>query len=500
MAGGTWERCVREVTLSADPETVGSVGAGWSNLSSGLQQLRDALVGRSFVGPIATGQERPHVGGLPGMLAGWKGGGGDAYREHLGKIGKQIEDLITDATNVSGALTRIEGDIRKSVSTIPVPLMDDFGFNEWSLPNGTELDDARDGESSSGFLAALRKDYQSNPGSYADGAFRDKADDLEATMKVDGQAGDQKRGGWWDTGAHLDNWYRDNQQAATAAMAPLPQAVYTERPKLTVNRPEGYGGSDEVERDPRVPPTGRPDIGGGDFGGKPDIGGGGPTIGSRPPGIGDTGGPTSTVDPFSPTKPGGIGDGSPTGGTGQFTPPSTGSGYPGYADGDAGYSSGLAGASPSGVGGLGGGIGGGGVGSAGLGGAGGGFGGGAGVGSAGGIGSGGGLGGGAGGGIGVGGIPGMVGGGNGKLPPLTSAANALRTAAGAGAGGAGAGMAGGARGAGVGGAGMMGGGMMGGAGGAGHGGGGSGSEHSSWLTEDDDPWGPGDGASPGVLR
>ncbi|MEU5936585.1 hypothetical protein [Micromonospora sp. NPDC047187] len=495
MAGGTWERCVREVTLSADPETVGSVGAGWSNLSSGLQQLRDALVGRSFVGPIATGQERPHVGGLPGMLAGWKGSGGDAYREHLGKIGKQIEDLITDATNVSGALTRIEGDIRKSVSTIPIPLMDDFGFNEWSLPNGTELDDARDGESSSGFLAALRKDYQNNPGSYADGAFRDKADDLEATMKVDGQAGDQKRGGWWDTGAHLDNWYRDNQNAANTAMAPLPQAVYTERPKLTINSPDRSGVEDDIRRDPRVPPSGRPDISGGEFGGKPDIGGGGPTIGSRPPGIGDTGGPTSAVDPFSPTRPGGLGDGSPTGGTGQLTPPSTGSILPGYADGDAGYSSGLAGATPGGVGGLGGGIGGGGVGSAGLGGAGGGFGGGAGVGSAGGIGggAGGGLGGGAG--IGVGGIPGMVGGGNGKLPPMTSAANALRTAQAAG----GAGMAGGARGAGVGGAGMMGGGMMGGAGGAGQGGG-TGSEHSSWLTEDDDPWGPGDGASPGVLR
>ncbi|WFF00978.1 hypothetical protein [Micromonospora sp. WMMD964] len=487
MAGGTWERCVREVTLSADPETVGSVGAGWNNLSTGLQHLRDALVGRSFVGPIATGQERPHVGGLPGMLAGWKGSGGDAYREHLSAIGKQIEDLITDATNVSGALIRIEGDIRKSVSTIPIPLMDDFGFNEWSLPNGTELDDARDGESSSGFLAALRQDYQNNPASYADGAFRDKADDLEATMKVDGQAGDQKRGGWWDTKSHLDNWYRDNQQAANTAMAPLPQAVYTERPKLTVNRPDGNDGSDDLRRDPRVPPTGRPDIGGGDFGGKPDIGGGGPTIGSRPPGIGDTGGPTSTVDPFSPTGPGGIGGGSPSG-TGQLTPPSTGSGYPGDDD----YSSGLAGAGPSSVGGLGGGIGGGGLGGAGLGGAGGGFGGGPGVGSAGGVGVGGGLG--AGGGIGVGGIPGMVGGGNGKVPPLTSASNALRTAAG------GAGMAGGARGAaGVGGVGMMGGGMMGGAGGAGHGGG-TGSEHSSWLTEDDDPWGPGDGASPGILR
>ena len=41
-------------------------------------------------------------------------------------------------------------------------------------------------------------------------------------MKVDGQAGDQKRGGWWDTKSHLDNWYRDNQQAANTAMSPLP--------------------------------------------------------------------------------------------------------------------------------------------------------------------------------------------------------------------------------------------------------------------------------------
>ncbi|MEU8181411.1 hypothetical protein AB0B85_28505 [Micromonospora sp. NPDC049044] len=492
MAGGTWERCVREVTLSADPETVGSVGQGWGNLSSGLTQLRDALVGRSFVGPIATGQERPHVGGLPGLLAGWKGSGGDAYREHLGEIGKQIEDLVTDATNVSGALGRIETDIRRAVASIPVPLGDDFGINEWSLPNGTELDDARDGESASGFLAALRKDYQSNPGSYADGAFRDKADDLEATMKVDGQAGDQKRGGWWDTKSHLDNWYRDNQQVANTAMSPLPQAVYTERPKLTVAGPDPREGRDDVRRDTRVPPTGRPDIGGGEFGGGSGTGGGGPSIGSRPPGIGGGGGPTSTIDPFSPTGSGGIGGGPSSGSTGGFTPPPTGSGYPGYPEGDDSYSSGLAGASPSTVSGLGGG----GVGSAGLGGAGGGFGGGPGVGSAGGIGSGGGLG--AGGGIGVGGLPGMVGGGNGKVPPMTSAANALRTAAGAGAGGAG--MPGGARGgAGMGGAGMAGG-MMGGAGGAGHGAGGTGSEHSSWLTEDDDPWGPGDGAMPGVLR
>ncbi|GGO18192.1 hypothetical protein [Micromonospora parathelypteridis] len=492
MAGGTWERCVREVTLSADPETVGSVGLGWGNLSSGLTQLRDALVGRSFVGPIATGQERPHVGGLPGMLAGWKGSGGDAYREHLGEIGKQIEDLITDSTNVSGAMARIETDIRTAVASIPVPLGDDFGINEWSLPNGTELDDARDGESASGFLAALRKDYQSNPGSYADGAFRDKADDLEATMKVDGQAGDQKRGGWWDTKSHLDNWYRDNQQAANTAMSPLPQAVYTERPKLQVGEAGRY--RDDYRPDDRVPPKDVGDVGGG---GGFDTGGG-PQIGSKPPGIGAdiSGGPTSKGGPFSPPPTSGFGDGSGTGGgSGSFTPPPTGSGYPGVDDG---YSTGLAGAAPSGIGagygGAGGGLSGANLGSAGLGGAGGGFGGGA----------GGGIGGGGGGGLGaagVGSIPGMVGGGNGKVPPMTSAANALRaaTGAGAGAGAGGAGLAGGARGgAGMGAAGM--GGMMGGAGGAGHGGGGTGSEHSSWLTEDDDPWGPGDGASPGILR
>ena len=55
MAGATWERCVREVTLSADPYTVGLVGSGWSNLSTALGHLRASLVGRSVVGPIAAG-------------------------------------------------------------------------------------------------------------------------------------------------------------------------------------------------------------------------------------------------------------------------------------------------------------------------------------------------------------------------------------------------------------------------------------------------------------
>ncbi|NES36336.1 hypothetical protein G3554_09150 [Micromonospora sp. PPF5-17] len=441
MAGGTWERCVREVTLSADPETVGSVGVGWSNLGTGLGYLRDALIGRSFVGPIAPGTERPHTGGLTGMLAGWKGSGGDAYREHLGEIGKDIEELITHATNVSGALSRIEGDIRKAVASIPIPLMDDFGWNEWSLPGGTELDDARDGESQSGFLAALRKDYGAHPELYADGAFRDKADDLEATMKVDGNASDHKRGGWWDTKSHLDNWYRDNQQAANTAMSPLPTAVETERPKLVVPSPTGDTVGD-YRPDDRKPPAGYPGGGGGGGGG---IGGGGgmPNVGST--GIGGGGGsPYSGHSSIAPPPTGGNFDSGGPGG-GSHTP-STGAGLPGSGTPD--YGTGLAGAgAPT----LGSGYGGG----PGLG------------------------------GIGVGGIPGMVGGGNGKVPPMTSAASALRNAAGAGAG------AGGLRGAG-----MMGG--MGGHGGAGHGG--SGTEHSSWLTEDDDPWGTGDAASPGILR
>ncbi|MGW8646526.1 MULTISPECIES: hypothetical protein [Micromonospora] len=495
MAGGTWERCVREVTLSADPETVGSVGAGWRNLSTALGHLRDSLVGRSFVGPIAPGQERPHTGGLPGLLAGWQGSGGDAYREHLGEIGKEIEELITHASNVSGALSRIEGDIRTAVASIPIPLMDNFGWNEWSLPGGTELDDARDGESQSGFLAALRSDYQSNQALYADGAFRDKADDLEATMKIDGNANDQKRGGWWDTKSHLDNWYRDNQQAANKAMSPLPAAVEAERPKLVVPQPDGRL-DDGYRADPRVPPSGVPGgglPGGGGGGGAGGGGGGMPSLGST--GIGGGGGGVGGGGSFTPPPTTGVPDfgGSGPGG-GSYTPPGTGlpgAGAPG--SGSPEYGTGLAGAGGPGTitpGGPGSTLGGGGAGlstGAGFGGGGGG----AGLGSAGGIG-GGGLG--AAGGMGVGALPGMVGGGNGKVPPLTSAAGALRAAAGAGPGGAG---AAGARG-GLAGAGMMGGGMMGGHGGAGHGGGGG--DHSSWLTEDDDPWGAGDGASPGILR
>ncbi|MFG1678007.1 hypothetical protein [Micromonospora sp. NPDC049282] len=493
MAGGTWERAVREVTLSADPETVGSVGTGWNNLSTALGYLRDSLVGRSFVGPIATGQERPHSGGLPGLLAGWKGSGGDAYRDHLNGIGKDIEELITHASGVSGALSRIEGDIRTAVASIPIPLMDDFGWNEWSLPGGTELDDARDGESQSGFLASLRKDYQANQALYADGAFRDKADDLEATMKVDGNASDQKRGGWWDTKSHLDNWYRDNQEAANKAMSPLPVAVETERPKLVVPQPTAKDQRDGYTPDTRTPPSGVPDTGlpGGGGGGG---GGGGkmPSLGST--GIGGGGGGGGSYDGGSFTPPpttGGADLGGRPGGAGTHVPPVTGAGAPGSLDDD--YGSGLAGAGGPGTitpGGPGSTFGGGGGGLSTVGG--GGFGGGgAGLGSAGGLG-GGGLG--AAGGMGVGALPGMVGGGNGKVPPLTSAANALRGATGAGGAGVG---AGGPRGGMAGGA-MMGGGMMGGHGGAGHGGGGG--EHSSWLTEDDDPWGAGDGASPGILR
>ncbi|MET9301739.1 hypothetical protein ABZX66_20690 [Micromonospora aurantiaca] len=498
MAGATWERCVREVTLSADPYTVGVVGSGWSNLSTALGHLRDSLVGRSFVGPIAAGQERPHTGGLPGMLAGWKGSGGDAYREHLSEIGKDIEDLITHASNVSGALSRIEGDIRKTVASIPIPLMDNFGWNEWSLPGGTELDDARDGESQSGFLAALRSDYQGNQSLYADGAFRDKADDLEATMKIDGNASDQKRGGWWDTKSHLDNWYNDNQKAANAAMSPLPAAVEAERPKLAVPQPKNDFG-DGYRGDPRVPPSGVPG-GGLPGGGAPGGGmpGGGMPGGGPMPSIGSTGigGGTPGGGSYTP-PPGGPGGGLPGGGS--YTPPTTGGipelgGAPG--SGTPEYGSGLAGAggpgtvTAGGPGTLGLGAGGVGGGAGGLSAGGGGFGGGgAGLGSAGGIG-GGGIG--AAGGMAMGGLPGMVGGGNGKVPPLTSAASALKAAAAAGPGGAA-----GARG-GMAGAGMMGGGMMGGHGGAGHGGDAAG--HSSWLTEDDDPWGTGDGASPGILR
>ncbi|MCT2281849.1 hypothetical protein [Micromonospora chalcea] len=489
MAGGTWERCVREVTLSADPETVGSVGAGWRNLSTALGYLRDSLVGRSFVGPIAAGQERPHTGGLPGLLAGWQGSGGDAYREHLGEIGKEIEELITHASNVSGALSRIEGDIRTAVASIPIPLMDNFGWNEWSLPGGTELDDARDGESQSGFLAALRSDYQSNQALYADGAFRDKADDLEATMKIDGNANDQKRGGWWDTKSHLDNWYRDNQQAANKAMSPLPAAVEAERPKLVVPQPDGRL-DDGYRADPRVPPSGVPGGGlPGGGGGGAGGGGGMPSLGST--GIGGGGAGVPGGGSFTPPPTTGVpGTGGPGGGS--YTPPGTGlpgAGAPG--SGSPEYGTGLAGAGGPGTitpGGPGSAFGGGGAGlstgGAGFGG------GGAGLGSAGGIG-GGGLG--AAGGMGVGALPGMVGGGNGKVPPLTSAAGALRAAAGAGPG-----ARGGLAGAGMAGGGMMGGGMMGGHGGAGHGGGGG--DHSSWLTEDDDPWGTGDGASPGILR
>ncbi len=487
---GTWERCVREVTLAADPETVGALSGGWNNLSTSLGHLRDALVGRSFVGPIAPGAERPHTDGLPGMLAGWKGSGGDAYREHLSGIGRSVEDLITTASNVSGALSRIEGDIRKAVASIPIPLGDDFGINEWSLPNGGELDGAQDGESASAFLAALRKDYQSDPTSYADGAFREKADDLEATMKVDGQANDNKRGGFWDTSSHLNNWYRDNQQAANSAAAPLSKAIEVERPRLVVPGANDVTGHDEYR--PRTPPAGYtpsgPEgssvTGGSGLGGSSGLGSTGISGSAAHGGSHSAAIVPSTAGGFGNDLTGGVAGGSYTtpsprvdgpgaelglGTTslaGAGAPTTVGGGYSGSAGpGLGGHSPlgsplgvgggvGLGPGSPSGV--VGGGLGAGGAGSPVVG----------------------------GGGISAGGIPGMVGGGNGRVPPVTSAARAVRNATGAGAGSS-RGSAGG---------------LLGGTGGGSADDNDESGPGSSWLTEDDDPWRADDTGSPGILR
>ncbi|WP_247680184.1 hypothetical protein [Micromonospora sp. C97] len=488
------------MTLAADPETVGALSGGWNNLSTSLGHLRDALVGRSFVGPIAPGTERPHTDGLPGMLAGWKGSGGDAYREHLSGIGRSIEDLTTTASNVSGALSRIEGDIRKAVARIPIPLGDDFGINEWSLPNGGELDGAQDGESASAFLSALRKDYQSDPTSYADGAFREKADDLEATMKVDGQANDNKRGGFWDTSSHLNNWYRDNQQAANSAAAPLSKAIEVERPRLVAPGANDVTGHDEYR--PRTPPAGYTPGGtegasvatGSGLGGSSGLDstgisgsathgdshsaaasaahGGGHSAAAVPSTAGSfgndiTGGVTGSYTTPSPRvdAPGaelGLGT---TSLAGAGAPTTVGGGYSGSAGlGLGGHSPlgsplgvggglGLGPGSPSGV--VGGGLGAGGAGSP--------------VG---------------GGGISAGGIPGMVGGGNGRVPPVTSAARAVRNATGAGAGSS-RGSAGG---------------LLGGTGGGSADDNDESGPGSSWLTEDDEPWRADDTGSPGILR
>ena len=258
MAERSWEQCVREVTIAGDPETVASVGMGWHSLATALGYLRDELVGRSSVQPGTANAQRPQAEGLPAMLAGWKGSGGEAYREHLAEIGKSIEELIATAGDVSGALSRIDGDLRKAVANIPIPMTDDFG---WTLPNGTPLDGAHDAESAGDFLAALRKDHQSNPAAYADGAFREKADELNATTKLDGLAAGSRRGGLWDTVLQLDEWYNANQQLANDAMSPLPSAVQAERPKLVVRAPDQRDSGDAGihSSGDASPPTGIPE-------------------------------------------------------------------------------------------------------------------------------------------------------------------------------------------------------------------------------------------------
>ncbi|GAA1524860.1 hypothetical protein GCM10009827_046880 [Dactylosporangium maewongense] len=263
----------------------------------------------------------------------------------------------------------------------------------------------------------------------------------------------------WDWASNkLRDWISSQDDKAKQA--------YHELAGKHVRTMDSIPGTNPVDyTDPREPFN--PDTFGGGGGG----GGAGGMPNAKMPGGGSgiPGGSVPGVDDM--TGPGGIGDPNltnPGGGTGYDPDDLPGSGLAGVGGG------GITGAGP-GAGGLGPGIGGIGPGGGGLG--------------AGGLGAGGlGRGPGAGGGIGgMGMMPGMAGAGAGR--------GAGRNVTGAGAGKGG--VRGAGAGAGRGGAGGFRGGMMpGAAGGAGHG---EGEDHTTWLQEDDDPWGSDSEAPPSVL-
>jgi hypothetical protein len=237
----TWEKCVRDIIMCADPVKLGDLSTKWDSLGQDLTQLNQDVVGRRTSSPNSAEAANQLVGGLVEKLAGWKGPGGDAYREHIAEIGKAIGDLEADALKVSSALSRLSQDLSKAFVSIPIPVKGDISMTEWnglSLPNDTKLnsDNGNGKKRTNEVVGQLLADYGKNPASYADGAFLKMADDLDETIKLDGKSGwnTDWRGGFYDTKSFLKDWYNDCTKVARNGATPVPRSVADERPNLTV--------------------------------------------------------------------------------------------------------------------------------------------------------------------------------------------------------------------------------------------------------------------------
>jgi hypothetical protein len=489
-----WEEAVTQIQVESDAKEAYALAGQLKSFNEALFSVKEALDKvRTETTSDASGR-------------GWTGPAADAYRGYVEKIGKSVQDLHDRVEPFREAFQHCVDDLAKAYKNITVPL-----FNSKDLPAGTDAGDAMGDPNS--FATTLRADHGRGGQWYGPGGFKRRAIDIynDAWWGMDGaasgdgtyNAGNRAKVGWndaWYDGEaekKIGWWWDRNNSAATAAHADLTDSYNGYTPKIAM-------GPSAVKFDDRQQGTDIPGGPGSTPGGfKPPGGGAGIPPGMPGPDLSSTGagvtppdiGPGLTPpDPEPGTGlasgggglapggpglgsagPGGLGSGGGLGGPGSVGTGGIGSGGLG-AGGVGGVAPVAGGRGPSAgrVGGLGGarGAGLGGVGPVA-----------AGVPGRGGI---GGARGGAGGGRGLGGaVPGLVRSGSSSagpmrspMPGLTDPAAAMRQ-----------------YGAGRGGVGMV---PMAGGASVGHGEEPE-TDASSWLVDDDDPWGAGGDAPPGVL-
>ena len=241
--------------------------------------------------------ERPHAGGLPGharRLEGQRRGrvpGASGSRSASG-----IEDLITGREQTSAARWRgSRRDVRKAVASDPGPTGGRLRHQRVE-PAQRHRTRRRPATARARRASSPRcaRTTRATPASYADGAFRDKADDLEATMKVDGQAEGSQAGrpggehqvppGQLVQGQPAGGEHGDVPRCPRPCIPSVRSWWWAKRRLRRIPEPPDRI-SDDFRPDGRVPSNARPNVsdigGGGGF----DTGGGA-DVGSKPPGIG----------------------------------------------------------------------------------------------------------------------------------------------------------------------------------------------------------------------
>jgi len=247
-----WEDHVSQVSVESRPRDAYELARQWGRLGEDLSTLVSSLAqvhartlddaGEPLPPGLTARSQVAYAHAYQGRT--WTGAAADAYRAQVRSLADAVDDLRSRVVTFSGALTRCADHLSTGIAGIPVPI-----YNDRDLPGGTDVEDVvrnrdMDPASANTFAQRLAADRAKGTEYYRAGGFKARADEtLWKPWTGDGVAlngreqGDRSGGeiavleGDPENADYLhrrDTWYAHNESTAAEAHTKLADAYDSE--------------------------------------------------------------------------------------------------------------------------------------------------------------------------------------------------------------------------------------------------------------------------------